>query len=148
MAADNVRAEPVGQEAVAAYKRILATVIDRRPSGTRQRLATALAKNRSFISQLTNPAYSTPIPANHLEVIFEICHFSAAERSQFNDAYTLAHPKRAGLRHDTQRLKAHTIYLPDLGAEGRNAVLHTLVSDFVRQMARLLDGKPERRKGK
>ena len=29
---------------------------------TRQRLAAALAKNRSFISQITNPAYATPVP--------------------------------------------------------------------------------------
>lgn len=146
MTADKL--EPPGQDAVAAYKRILATVIDRRPSGTRQRLATALAKNRSFISQLTNPAYSTPIPFNHLEIIFDICHFSEAERNQFNAAYTLAHPKRLGLRHDAHRLKAHSIYLPDLGNEARNTTLHTLVSDFVRQVAGLLEGKPERRKRK
>ena len=44
------------QDAVSAYKRMLLGVIDRRPSGTRQRLATALAKNRSFVSQITNPA--------------------------------------------------------------------------------------------
>ena len=139
MAADKL--EPAGQDAVAAYKRLLATVIDRRPSGTRQRLATALAKNRSFISQLTNPAYSTPIPLNHVEVIFDLCHFSAAERAQFNEAYTLAHPKRAGLHQHPHRLKAHTIYLPYLGTETRNNALHTLITDFVRQMARLLDGK-------
>ena len=36
----------------------------------------ALGKNRSFVSQITNPAYATPIPAQHLETIFEICHFS------------------------------------------------------------------------
>ncbi|MBC8035779.1 MAG: hypothetical protein H7X89_00975 [Rhizobiales bacterium] len=146
MAQANPKSEPAGQEAVAAYKRILATVIDRRPSGTRQRLAAALAKNRSFISQITNPLYSTPIPVNHLEVIFEICHFSADERSQFNDAYIRAHPKRHGLRHDAHRLKAHTIYLPDMGADGRNALLHNFVSDFVRQLARLLEDKPKKGK--
>ena len=148
MAQNNSGTESTGQEAVAAYKRILATVIDRRPSGTRQRLAAALAKNRSFISQITNPIYSTPIPANHLEVIFEICHFSAVEHSQFIEAYALAHPKRPGLRHDAHRLKAHTIYLPDMGAEARNAALHTMVSDFVRQVARLLEDKPKKRKGR
>ena len=36
----------------------------------------ALGKNRSFVSQITNPAYAMPIPAQHLEIIFEICHFS------------------------------------------------------------------------
>ena len=35
------------------------------PSGTRQRLAAALGKNRSFVTQITSPAYATPIPARH-----------------------------------------------------------------------------------
>ena len=135
-------------DSVAAYKRILATVIDRRPSGTRQRLATALAKNRSFISQIANPAYPTPIPANHLDVIFEICHFSAAERRQFLEAYRLAHPKRLALPHGQQRLKAHTVYLPDLGEEARNEALHAMVAEFVGQVARLLADRPRKRKRK
>ena len=73
---------------------MLAAIIERRPSGTRQRLARALAKNRSFVSQITNPAYATPIPASHLAQIFEICHFSAAERQEFTRLYALAHPKK------------------------------------------------------
>jgi hypothetical protein len=87
-------AERTPHEAVAAYKRMLAAIIDKRPSGTRQRLAGALAKNRSFVSQITNPAYATPIPASHLGQIFEICHFSAAERQEFTRLYGLAHPKK------------------------------------------------------
>jgi hypothetical protein len=134
------------QDPVAAYKRILAAVIDRRPSGTRQRLASALGKNRSFVSQITNPAYLTPIPANHLEAIFEICHFSPAERRQFVEAYRLAHPGRLGAPSGPHRLKAHTIYLPDLGSEEKNETLHTLVSEFVRQVSRLFEEKPKRGK--
>jgi hypothetical protein len=134
------------QELVAAYKRILAAVIDRRPSGTRQRLASALGKNRSFVSQITNPVYLTPIPANHLEVIFEICHFSAAEQRQFIEAYRLAHPGRLATPLGPHRLKAHTVYLPDLGSDDRNEALHTLVSDFVRQVSRLFEEKPKRGK--
>jgi hypothetical protein len=144
MARDNAKPQSTAQEAVAAYKTMLAAVIDRRPSGTRQRLATALAKNRSFISQITSPAYPTPIPVNHLDMIFEICHFSPAERRQFLEAYALAHPKRLGLAHDPHRLKAHTIYLPDMGDDARNELLHATVSDFVRQLARLLDDKPKK----
>ena len=67
---------------VTAYKTLLASIIDRRPSGTRQRLADALAKNRSFVTQITNPAYATPVPASHLDVIFEICHFSPVHSSR------------------------------------------------------------------
>lgn len=144
MAEDGSRPELAAPGAVASYKRILAIVIDRRPSGTRQRLATALAKNRSFISQIANPAYPTPIPANHLEVIFEVCHFSAAERRQFIEEYMLAHPKRLGLPQGQHRLKAHTIYLPDLGDAIRNNALHSMVSDFVGQVARLLADKPKK----
>ena len=74
----------------------LRTVIDLRPSGTRQRLAAALGKNRSFISQITNPAYLTPIPAQHLDTLFEICHFSPDEKRRFIEAYTCAHPEPPG----------------------------------------------------
>ena len=69
-----------GIEPVAAYKSILQAIIDNRPSGTRLRIASAIGKNRSFVSQITNPIYPTPIPAQHLETIFSICHFSPAER--------------------------------------------------------------------
>ena len=45
--------------AVAAYKQILRTVLDQRPAGIRRRLADVLCKNRSFITHLSNPTYST-----------------------------------------------------------------------------------------
>ena len=67
---------------LARYKTILRQVLDNRPSGTRQRLAEALGKNRSFISQIVNPAYMTPIPAQHLETIFQICHVTPIERER------------------------------------------------------------------
>ena len=41
------------------------------------------ANIKSFVSQITNPAYTVPIPATDLTTIFEICHLSAAEREQF-----------------------------------------------------------------
>ena len=53
-------------DAVAAYKAVLKRIIDTRPSGTRHRLAIALGKNRSFISQIANPVYAVPIPVQHL----------------------------------------------------------------------------------
>ena len=39
-------------------RRILRNVLDRRPSGTRQRLANALGKNRSFVSQISQSGLS------------------------------------------------------------------------------------------
>ena len=44
------------------------------------------------------------------------------------------------------RLKAHTIYLPDLGSNNANEKLHKLVTDFVREMARTIgQGKAGKR---
>ena len=54
-----------GDSNVADYKTILRRVLDNRPSGTRLKLAAALGKNRSFVTQITNPAYLVPIPAKH-----------------------------------------------------------------------------------
>ena len=83
------------EEAVRAYKRLLQTYLDHRPSGTRQRIAQALGKHKSFVSQITNPAYPAPMPARHLGAILEICHLSPEERSTFLAAYRAAHPIRA-----------------------------------------------------
>ena len=127
------------EEAVARYKAILQRVIDNRPSGARQRLAGALGKNRSFISQITNPAYATPIPARHVETILEICHFSPDERALFLDAYTQAHPRRLSVERSERRVRAHTIYLPDLGDEERNHELDRAVGEFVQRLTRLID---------
>jgi hypothetical protein len=124
-------------DAVSAYKRMLAEIIDKRPSGTRQRLATALAKNRSFISQITNSAYATPIPPSHLDLIFEVCHFSAAQKREFTRLYALAHPRRVPA--ETMVRPTFAVQLPDLGDEDRNRKLHGLVSGFVRQIVKLID---------
>ena len=139
MARPEAKAEPEANDSVADYKRILAAVLDKRPSGTRVRLAAALGKNRSFISQIANPTYSTPIPVGHIEPIFEVCHFSAEERQQFLTAYAKAHPRRHVVHAEAHRLKAHVFHLPDLGNETRNAEMHALVSEFVRKLADLME---------
>jgi hypothetical protein len=126
-------------EAVARYKAILQRIIDNRPSGTRQRLATALGKNRSFVSQIANPAYATPIPPRHLEMIFEICHFSPEDRRHFLEAYAAAHPRRLPGGAEARRLRAHTIYLPDMGDARRNQELDRTVAEFVQRLTRLID---------
>ena len=131
-------------DVVATYKRMLVEIIDRRPSGTRQRLATALTKNRSFVSQITNPAYPTPIPASHLPQIFDICHFSAAERQDFTRLYARAHPKK--MLAEKALRAPQVVDLPDLGDDARNRRLHGLVSAFVRDVAKLIED--ERKQGK
>jgi hypothetical protein len=99
---------------IAAYKTILRDCIDRRPAGMRARIATALGKHKSFVSQLSNPIYPMPVPARHIETIFDICHFSPEERRTFLKAYERAHP---GAR-------------PEPGAEGRGAARKTIALDI------------------
>lgn len=135
-------------DAVAAYKRMLAAVLDQRPSGTRQRLADALNKNRSFISQITSASYATPIPASHLETVFDICHFSAGERRDFLALYGRAHPRKLQRVGGSAKANPRSIQLPDLGDEGRNAKLHAMLSEFVTKISSLLEdqnGKGKRR---
>jgi hypothetical protein len=127
--------------AVAEYKRVLAKVLENRPSGTRQRLAVALGKNRSFISQIANPSYATPIPAQHLETIFEICLFPAAERRAFLDAYGRAHPgkvERRG-RKEHHRLRPVTVYVPDLADGAKNQALDRLLADIAARIGKLTE---------
>ncbi len=88
------KSEPKADNPVAAYKHLLREMIDRRPSGTRLKIARALGKHKSFVSQIINPAYTVPVPAKHLATIFDLCHFSGEERRLFLDAYDRAHPGR------------------------------------------------------
>jgi hypothetical protein len=122
---------------VEAYKGILRNVLDRRPSGTRQRLASALGKNRSFISQISNPAYPVPIPAPHLEIIFEICHFSGAEKRAFLEFFAQAHPGRAGGVHNGRSLRVLRLEVLDLGDAKLNREFDNLVRELARRLERL-----------
>jgi hypothetical protein len=88
-------APPARAELIARYKALLRDFIDRRPSGLRGKLALALGKHKSFVSQITNPAYSVPIPAGDLDTIFALCHLSAQEQARFLALYQAAHPQGA-----------------------------------------------------
>jgi len=125
--------------AVEDYKRILQQVLENRPAGTRRRLAEALGKNRSFISQITNPAYSVPIPAPHLETIFEICHFLAPEKSRFLESYGRAHPDRAPAKHAEPRWRELVLRVPDLRDREKNKLLDELLKETVQRVVRLID---------
>jgi len=124
--------------AVARYKSIFRAVLDSRPSGVRLRLSRAMGKNRSFISQISNPAYPVPIPAQHVATILEVCHFSPAEKAAFLEAYRRAHPRHAGRLDAAPRERALTLHLPDLGSAKRNARLDALLNEFMRRLVALL----------
>ena len=95
-------------------------------------LIEALGKNRSFISQIANPAYSTPVPVQHLEIIFHICHFSPAEKRDFLSAYRAAHPGRLEAVDATRATRAVTLELPDFG----NVQMNRRVDDMIHSLVR------------
>lgn len=119
------------------YKNLLQKIIDTRPSGTRQRLAEAMGKNRSFVSLITNPSYLTPIPAQHLETIFHICHFAPQERQAFLDIYKDAHPGRTTVTSSTKITRQMTIELPDFGSAALNRKAEEMIHAVVRGIADL-----------
>lgn len=133
--------EPDAQRSAAClkrYKALLQDILNKRPSGTRRRLATALGKNPSFISQIANPVYSVPIPVSHLEIVFEICHFSAEAREAFLQAYDGAHPGRLTQEPKPIKRRSVTVQLPDLGDERRNQKLDAMMHDFAQQLGELM----------
>jgi hypothetical protein len=123
---------------VEGYKTLLRNVLDRRPSGTRQRLANALGKNRSFVSQISNPAYPVPIPAPHIEIIFDVCHFSPAERQAFLDAFQRAHPNRIKPRRGAHGLRTLKLEVADFGDAATNREFDELVRETARRLSRLM----------
>ena len=134
MKPERERADTVGE-----YKAVLKRVLDTRPSGTRHRLAIALGKNRSFISQIANPVYAVPIPRQHLDTIFEICHFTAADRREFLGAYAQAHPRRLDVVRKPAGTRKVTLTVPDLGDARRNRLLDETIAEMARRLARFSD---------
>lgn len=126
--------EPLTEAAIRAYKTILSQVIDQRPSGMRQRLADALGKHRSFVTQISSPTYSTPIPSKHLPSIFAVCHFSPAERDQFLAAYHQAHPGKMSMAAGTRKTRHVSLIVPDFGDDKQNAALDRAVNDFIQKI--------------
>jgi hypothetical protein len=125
------------ESTVIDYKIILAGIIDMRPSGTRQRLADALGKHRSFVTQITSPTYSTPLPARHLPTIFQVCHFSPAEQERFLKAYQLAHPGRFPDLAAREGLRQVSLMVPDFGNDKKNRMFDEAIEEFILKIARL-----------
>ena len=130
--------DPGEVSAVAEYKRIFKEVLDSRPSGMRIRLAHAMGKNRSFVSQISNPAYPVPVPFQHLNTIFDVCHFSPAAKAAFLRAYARAHPRRLGQLTKIPRERSIMLHLPDLGSSKQNAKLDALMHEFARRLGAIL----------
>jgi hypothetical protein len=125
------------QRAIAAYKSFLRGCIDRRPSGLRGRLAEALGKHKSFITQITNPAYRLPIPAGDLATIAEICHLSPAERERFLELYRLAHPDRPTAAEPQPQPHELRIALPGFSRESTAREVEATIRTFAQRTIRL-----------
>jgi hypothetical protein len=127
--------------AVAEYKAILKAALDIRPSGFRRKLAAAIGRHPSFVSQITNPIYPVPIPAPHIDAIFEVCRLSPEEREAFLSAYGRAHPRRARAvaAAPTRRASRQVVLsVPDLGDAHANSLLDLAIEDLVRHLTPLL----------
>ena len=120
------------------YKTVLLRVLEQRPSGTRQRLADALGKHRSFVTQITSPSYTTPIPQKHLATIFSVCHFSPAERDSFIAAYRKAHRGSLEIGDAARRTRHLTLIVPDLGEDKQNTAFDRAINEFIQKMTSLM----------
>jgi hypothetical protein len=130
------------QELIGSYKLLLRQYIDQRPSGMRRKIAEVLGTHKSFISQITNPADSTPIPARHLDPISDVCHLSQVERERLMDAYRQAHPESC--HHDEVAAPRHYrtlhVQVPVLTDPRKQRALEVLVRDTVRRIGEIIDG--------
>jgi len=123
---------------VKQYKARLSALIDKRPSGTRQRIADALGKHRSFVTQILSTAYATPLPAKHVPIIFSVCHFNAEEKRQFLEDYHAAHPeKREEMEGDTV-LRHMSLMVLDFRDEEKNRQFDEAIADFAHRMAAIM----------
>jgi hypothetical protein len=123
------------------YKELLRSVLDNRPSGTRQRLAVALGTNRSFVSQISSPSYRVAIPAHHIDTILEVCHFSPAEKAEFLAAYDVAHPNQRQQSDNSPGHRTIQMTVPDLGNARANRLLDEALHDMARNIIRILQEK-------
>jgi len=140
----NNRQHPDREDQIRRYKTILQQVVDRRPSGIRLKIAEGIGRNKSFISQITNPNYGTPIPKRHLPLIFELTHFTAEEKSQFLSYYRNAHPRvgtRAAEQPSSEDMRVLRLQLPRLASGQLESKVDNMVRDFAHRLSELLRSK-------
>lgn len=140
---DNARKETTEKLAlVRAYKLVLKEALESRPSGIRLKIADRIGKNKSFVSQITNPRYKTPLPEKYLQPIFDVGHLTPAERKCFLEIYDRAHP-RAQSRLSTptpgEGKRILRIELPKLRSATLDRKVDALIMDFAKQINRLID---------
>ena len=128
-------------ELVAAYKELLRGYLEKRPSGLRKRMSDAIGTNRSFVSQITNPKYSVPIPSHYVHKLIAVCHLSAAERDEFLAAYLAAHPGQAELLDNNAMADEITIDLSAVRDEGQRSLIKQALKAMAESLIALASGK-------
>ncbi len=128
------------QDAIAEYKALLREYIDRRPSGTRRKLAEAFGTHKSFISQIINPNYRVPLPAQHIPALFRVCHLNAQEQRAFMEVYARAHPGQFGAIEDLASLESDVlrIPLPEFRDSTQREQVEQLIKEFAERVIALV----------
>ena len=130
---------------VAEYKTLLRRYLERRPSGTRQKLAEAFGTHKSFISQVTNPAYRVPLPAQHIPAMFRVCHLSEEEQQGFLRVYGRAHPAQSAAIEELASIETDVLRIPlphSMDEERRRQVRH-LIQEFAERVIALVQSDRE-----
>ncbi len=110
------------------------------------KIAAELNKNKSFVTQITNPSYSIPVPARHLDVIFDICHFTIKERETFLKAYTAAHPNyqyrvvKPGAAPKERGRRTLSIELPVLEDSVKQQKIEAMIKAYAQELFELVNG--------
>lgn len=132
-------------ELIAAYKELLRGYLEKRPSGLRKRISDAIGTNRSFVSQITNPKYSVPIPSHYVHKLIAVCHLSPPERTAFIAAYLEAHPGQAELleRPDLIEQQSVTIDLSAIRDESQRELIKQTLRYTADSLISLANGKRE-----
>jgi hypothetical protein len=120
---------------VRRYKLLLQAFLKRRGPGTRQAIAEALGNTRSFITQITSPAYDMAIPPQHVRTLIRLAVLQPEEERTFLDAYLAAHPERAAELLGRSDGHTMTITLPLLASPAAQSRLEGLIERFARETA-------------
>lgn len=144
--AEEAKAEDAPDDAVAAYKAELRAIIDRRPSGTRQKLAEAFGTHKSFISQITNPNYRVPLPAQHIPALLRVCRLSHEEERGFLALYARAHPAQARNIKELASIEENVlrIPLPEFDDPSDRLEVEQLIRDFADRVIGLMTKKAKK----
>ena len=124
---------------VRRYKLLLQTFLKRRGAGKRQAIADALGNTRSFVTQITSPAYDLAIPAQHVRRIVGLAGLEPQEERMFLEAYLDAHPERAaevlGSAAGSDRTRTLTLEVPLLRSAAAQHRMESLITRLAAEVA-------------